>query len=377
MLHVTGDRIAGARIRDLVAGTDIDVAARVVINAAGPWVDAVRRLEGSLGGKRLHLTKGIHLTLPRALLPVEHIVAFRAGDRRTVFVVPRDAVVYVGTTDTDYGGPRDHPEVSAEDARYLLEAVERTFALEGALGAESILSAWAGLRPLLHEEGKSPSEISRKDEIMTGAKGLLSIAGGKLTTYRRMAERVVDLAVEVLGRAGQLPAAVAPCRTDSLPLAGGGCSAAELEARAAAAQHDARVPAGAVARVFRTYGSEAPAVLALAAADSAAPVGSGTDVLRAEIRYAVEHEMALGVEDVLERRTRSLLFAPDQGLSAVDAVAELCGERLGWSPERRRAEAEGYRSLAHSLRPDGWKRSMGDGARPASPAPTPATRSTT
>lgn len=355
-LHVEGGRVGGARIRDVVAGVDIDVAARVVINAAGPWVDAVRRLEGPLGDKRLHLTKGIHFTLPRSVLPVDQIVAFRARDRRTVFAVPHHAVVYVGTTDTDYREPCDHPEISATDVDYLFEALAQTFDAPAALDPGAILSGWAGLRPLLHEEGKAPSEISRKDEIMVGRAGLISIAGGKLTTYRRMAARVVDLAIESLTRAGTAPAALAPCRTDRLPLAGGGCTAAELETRAAAAHGHGSLAPETVARLFRTYGTEAQAILDLAAReqDLAIPTAPGGDLLRGEVRYALDHEMALGVEDVLERRTRSLLFAPDQGLPSLETVVDLCAERLGWSSERRRVEAEGYRSLARSLRPEGW-----------------------
>ena len=356
-LHVENGRIAGARLRDLVAGTDIDVAARVVINAAGPWVDAIRRLEGPLGSKRLHLTKGIHFTLPRSALPLEHIVAFPARDRRTVFAVPRGAVVYVGTTDTDYREPSEYPEVSADDVDYLLEAIARTFDAPAARDPSAILSAWAGLRPLLHQEGKAPSEISRKDEVMIGQAGVLSIAGGKLTTYRRMAARVVDLAIESLARAGAAPVALAPCRTDQLPLAGGGCSAAELEARAAATRQGALLPET-VARLFRTYGTEAQTILDAAARepDLALPTAPGSDLVRGEVRYALDHEMALGVEDVLERRTRSLLFAPDQGLASVETVAAMCAERLGWSSERRRADAEAYRALAGTLRPSGWAR---------------------
>jgi glycerol-3-phosphate dehydrogenase len=355
-LHLEGGRVSGARIRDALAGAEIDVAARVVVNAAGPWVDAVRRLEGPLGDKRLHLTKGIHFTVPRSLLPLEQMVAFQARDRRTVFAVPHDAVVYVGTTDTDYREPCDHPEISTDDVDYLFEALVQTFDTPAAFDPSAILSGWAGLRPLLHQEGKAPSEISRKDEVMMGRAGLMSIAGGKLTTYRRMAARVVDLAVEALSRAGATPAALQPSRTEALPLAGGGCSAAQLEARAAATDVPGSLPAATRARLFRTYGTEAQTILDLAARDEdlASPTAPGSDLLKAEVRYALDHEMALGVEDVLERRARALLYAPDQGLASVESVVDLCAGRLGWSPEQRRAEAEGYRALARSLRPEGW-----------------------
>jgi glycerol-3-phosphate dehydrogenase len=345
--------VAGARVRDVLQATEQAVAATVVINAAGPWVDAVRRLEGPLPRRQLHLTKGVHLTLPRRLLPVDHIVAFNARDGRPVFVVPHGDVVYVGTTDTDHAEPTDRPDITTADIAYLLDAVDRAFDV-GPLDASALVSGWAGLRPLVHEEGKAPSEISRQDEIVTGPAGLLSIAGGKLTTYRRMAARIVDLAVAALARrAAPGHAPPGPCRTDREPLWGGDCPRDRFPAleRHLAERHPV-LHATTAARLVRTYGSQAEAVLAPAARapDLLAPAGADTDVRRAELRYATEHEMALTVEDVLDRRTRALLFAPDQGRGMLTEVAACMSERLGWSPERRRAEIDGYTRLADTLR---------------------------
>ncbi len=182
-------RITAAVVQDTLTGASFPVRAHVVVNAAGPWVDSVRLLQGDGEKPRLHLTKGIHLVLAHDRLPVRHTVVMTASDRRSVFVVPRGEVVYLGTTDTNYTGPYDDPAVTTEDALYLLVAANRTFAVDE-LTLADVVGAWAGLRPLLHEEGKSPSEISRKDEIMVSDKGLISIAGGKLTTYRLMAERI-------------------------------------------------------------------------------------------------------------------------------------------------------------------------------------------
>src|SRR5207249_2347985 len=228
---------------------DYRVSARVVVNAAGPWVDEVRALAGARGGPRLHLTKGIHLVVPHARLPVRHAVVMQARDRRAVFAVPRDGATYIGTTDTDHGPPVDHPEVTAEDAEYLLDAANRGFT-GPPLAPTDVTGTWAGLRPLLHEEGKRPSEISRKDEIMVDeATGLVSIAGGKLTTYRRMAERVVDLVCERLGHR-------APCRTDGVPLPGGERLPEEVARQLPA------LPAGAAERLVRLYGAEAETIAA-------------------------------------------------------------------------------------------------------------------
>src|SRR5207244_1721841 len=191
--HVEAIEIAGGEValRDTFTGRSIRAHGRIVVNAAGPWVDEVRGRAGALAGARLHLTRGIHLVVPHARLPVRHIVVMQARDRRSVFAVPRGEVTYLGTTDTDHGPPTDHPAVPGEDADYLLDAANRTFA-GPPLARADVVAAWAGLRPLLHEEGKRPSEISRKDEIMVSDTGLVSIAGGKLTTHRRMAERAGD-----------------------------------------------------------------------------------------------------------------------------------------------------------------------------------------
>jgi glycerol-3-phosphate dehydrogenase len=321
--------------------------AHLVVNAAGPWVEAVAGLAGvSSSGRRLRLTKGIHLVVPHARLPLRHIVVMQARDRRSVFAVPRDGVTYLGTTDTDYGPPRLYPTITADDADYLLEAANRTFA-GPPLARAHVIGAWAGLRPLLNEEGKQPSEISRKDEIMVDAtSGLVSVAGGKLTTHRAMAERVVDLVCRRLGRD-------APCRTAALVLPGGECAAAELPAltaRVAAALP--RLGPGAAGRLVRLYGTAAEAIAARVARDPEAgePLPGLPEVPRAEIEHVLDTEMALTLTDILERRTRVLLFAPGQGREAAAAVAALAARRLGWDAARTAAELDEYNRLAESLR---------------------------
>jgi len=321
------------RLRDALGGADYRVSARVVVNAAGPWVDEVRALAGARRGPRLHLTKGIHLVVPHVRLPVGHAVVMQARDRRSVFAVPRDGATYIGTTDTDHGPPVDHPEVTAEDAEYLLDAANRCFT-GPPLAPTDVTGTWAGLRPLLHEEGKRPSEISRKDEIMVDtATGLVSIAGGKLTTYRRMAERVVDLVCERLGHR-------VPCRTDAVPLPGGERLPEEVARKLLA------LPAGAAERLVRLYGAEAETI----AARGGETVPGLPIVLRGEVEHVLDAEMTLTLEDLLERRTRLLLFDPHQGLDGLEAVASTAAARLGWTPARTAAEIDAYRALAASLR---------------------------
>jgi glycerol-3-phosphate dehydrogenase len=330
-----------ATLHDALSGRSFEVRARAVVNAAGPWVDEIRARAGALAGARLHLSKGIHLVVPYERLPVRHIVVMPTRDRRSAFAVPRGGVTYLGTTDTDHGAPVDHPDVTADDAEYLLDAANRTFGGEP-LSRRDVVAAWAGLRPLLHEDGKRPSEISRKDEIMVADNGLVSIAGGKLTTHRRMAERVVDLVVRRLGvRAGD-------CRTEAVPLPNGDVTGDELGALRAtlAARLPALGEAGADRLVF-LYGGGCRRILSRVEAGTTQILPGG--VPRAEIEHVLDEEMALGLGDLLERRTRLLLFDPAQGLDCAEAVATLAARRLGWDAARTAAELDRYRALARSL----------------------------
>ena len=193
------EKISGILCRDTLTQETFQLHAKQVINAAGPWVDELRKNNGSLSGKHLHLTKGVHIVLPHEVFPVRQSVYFDSPDGRMIFAIPRGKITYVGTTDTDYQGDKHHPRTTQEDVQYLLQAINHLFP-EVEVKKESIISSWAGLRPLVHEAGKSASEISRKDEIFFSDTGLISIAGGKLTGYRKMGQRVVDAALKALER---------------------------------------------------------------------------------------------------------------------------------------------------------------------------------
>ncbi len=188
-------RVAGVQVKDEVEQREFNINASMVVNAAGPWVDELREMNESKTGKYLHLTKGVHIVIKRDKLPVRQSIYFDVGDGRMIFAIPRDRTTYVGTTDTNYTGNKDHVYATHEDVAYLLKAINATF-IGVHIQLADIESSWAGLRPLIHEEGKSASELSRKDEIFESPTGLISIAGGKLTGYRKMAERVVNLVAE-------------------------------------------------------------------------------------------------------------------------------------------------------------------------------------
>ena len=185
------EKIAGVKAIDTVTGKEFTIKSKYVISAAGPWVDELRSLNNSKKGKQLHLTKGVHLVFPYEKLPVKQSCYFDIPDGRMMFAIPRGKVTYVGTTDTNFNDNKENVRTDLADAIYLISAVNNMFPAIN-LELEDIVSSWAGLRPLIHEEGKSASELSRKDEIFVSDTGLISIAGGKLTGYRKMAERVVD-----------------------------------------------------------------------------------------------------------------------------------------------------------------------------------------
>ncbi len=295
------------------------VSGRMIVNAAGPWVDAIRALEAPGAAGRLKLTKGVHLVMPREKLPVSRTVIFPAADRRSVFAVPKGQTTYIGTTDTFHPTTEDWPQITLADTDYLLAAVAERFSVP-ALTRADIASAWSGVRPLVGEEGKSASDISRKDELWTGPAGVLSIAGGKLTAYRRMAERVVDQIEEALGRK------VGKCRTAKEPLPGG-----DVDGVAATAALVANgLSPEAAARSVGLYGSEAETV-----GDGAA----------AEAAHAVLHEGALTLEDYWVRRGARAWFDLDPAFPALGAAADAMAPLLGWSADERRRQIEHCRAL--------------------------------
>lgn len=316
-------RAVGVHCHSALAGEthSVVVRGRVIVNAAGPWVDAIRALESSDDEARLALTKGIHLVVARERLPLARTVLMTAPDKRPIFAVPRGDVTYLGTTDTFHrpsnGTLGYWPEIDGDDVDYLLDAASRAFAVEP-LSARDVVSSWTGVRPLVSQAGKSPSEISRRDEVWTGPSGILSVAGGKLTAYRRMAERLTDTVVE---RLGGLKTRDVP---DFRPLVGGDVASDPIDA---AAKAGARRPD----RLVDLYGSEASDVAA-----------DGGDVA-AEVRQAVRREGALRLEDYWVRRAARAFFDLDAGLSALTPAASEMATLLGWSDETREAEVAACR----------------------------------
>lgn len=186
-------KVNGVKYIDQITQKTGTIYAKRVVNAAGPWVDTIRQMDGSDIGKHLHLTKGVHLVVDSAKFPVKNAIFFDTpfNDKRMMFVIPREGKTYFGTTDTSWDKDAKEPSITSKDVHYILSAVNQMFAIEPLTFAD-VESAWSGVRPLIQEEGKSPSEISRKDEIFHSDSGLYSIAGGKLTGYRKMAEKIIN-----------------------------------------------------------------------------------------------------------------------------------------------------------------------------------------
>jgi glycerol-3-phosphate dehydrogenase len=328
-------------VRDNLAEGALEIRARTVVNASGPWFERVRSLIGPATGDasntRLQLTRGIHVVVPLERLPVRHSVVLKSPDGRSTFVVPRGRFVYIGTTDTHYAGAPEEPGVSVEDTRYLLDSVAATFA--DAPSAADIIGTWSGVRPLLAQEGKSPSEISRRDEIITGPGPVVAIAGGKLTTYRRMSERVCAEVFRVLGRSADVGIDSA-----NVPLAGGDESAQQAARRA---QPESDENAALEQRLWSTYGVAAATIIERIRGDAglASPVGGLGELTRGEVEHAVSHEMATNLDDVMRRRSRVAMFDTHAAIAAAPDVARVLGAMLGWDDTRIRSESD--RAIAH------------------------------
>ncbi len=336
-------RVAGAEVRDEESGNTFSIRAKTVVNAAGPWVDHLRKMAGEPLHKHLRLTKGVHLVVSRERLPIQQTVYFDNRDKRMIFAVPRGEITYLGTTDTEYSGELHEPMATADDVAYILNAVNAMFPSVD-LTARDVESSWAGLRPLIHEEGKSASEVSRRDELFESSSGLISIAGGKLTGYRKMAERVVDRVVERL----QLKAI--PCKTQSIQLADGHFSSyAEVTELIALLEnnHPAVFSGRSTARyLVENYGNSAVSI-----AHSALEIRDGINgLLAAEIDHATSQEMCCTALDFWERRTGRLNFDAACVAQHLEFSMGLLASRLGWSSERRTAEITRVKSALDRAR---------------------------
>lgn len=322
------DRIVGVHAKDENTGEAFDVNATCVVNATGPWVDDVRKKDQKVEGRRLHLTKGVHLVVLKDKLPLTQTIYFDNADGRMIFAVPRGESVYLGTTDTDYLGEKDSPEVTMEDVKYILQACNDMFP-NAHLTVDDVDSSWAGLRPLIHEDGKKPSELSRKDEIFYSESGLISIAGGKLTGYRKMAERVVDKVASKVGKP------IGKCITDTIQVDGGdfkSYEAVQAFVEELKLRYSKFLSSSAEAEyLVHNYGTDAEVILQKASESKKDPALA---LVLAETDYAIENEMVMSSLDFFERRTGRLNFRIRSIGSIRENVTKLMAKKLKWTKER-------------------------------------------
>ena len=333
-----GERVVGARVADAMDGTEHDVPARVVVNATGVWAGLIEELAGVESPIRMRPSKGVHIVVPRDRIDASVALITKTATS-VLFVLPWGRSWIIGTTDTTWHHGLAHPSATHADLAYLLDMANAS--LTSNLTESDVIGLYAGLRPLVDTEGLSESEISREHTVRNALPGLVTIAGGKYTTYRVMAEDAVDACSEDLfpGRPDLLPAS----STRTVPLIG----AAEPEdvlRDAAAHPAAAHVDREHLDRLAHRYGALLPELLDVVAADPAlaneVPGGAGT--LAVEIVHAASHEGALHIDDVLTRRTRLYLEAGDRGLVAARHAARLMGDALRWDDATRSREVARY-----------------------------------
>ncbi|MGG4144354.1 FAD-dependent oxidoreductase [Paenibacillus algorifonticola] len=351
-------RVVGANVRDLLSGAESKVRAVKVVNATGPWVDTLREQDGSKQGKTVHLTKGVHLVFDQSRFPLHQAVYFDTPDGRMVFAIPRDGKTYIGTTDTNYKADKAHPRMTKQDLDYILQAANFMFP-SIKLKASDVESSWAGLRPLIHQEGKDPSEISRKDEVFVAGSGLISIAGGKLTGYRKMAESVVNTVSAQLTAEGR--SGIRPSGTKNLPLSGGDFGGSSHFPAFVAKKTEEGVRAGLsraeAERLARHFGTNVDRVIGLIPQYKDQATASGQELplsLRIELMYALEHELTTKPADFWIRRTGNLLFDRARVLQWKEAVHAEMAALFGWSEETSAAyAAELAQELHYAVTPVG------------------------
>jgi glycerol-3-phosphate dehydrogenase len=329
------DLIVGANCEDQLDQNHFSIKAKYVISAAGPWVDGLRKKDHSLSGKHLFLSKGVHIVVPFEKLPLQQSIYFDNNDGRMLFAIPRHRSTYIGTTDTPYQGDLDHIPIHLEDVNYLLEATNRMFPKIN-LAVEDVESSWAGLRPLIHEEGKSASEMSRKDEIFESETGLISIAGGKLTGYRKMAERVVNVVVERMPESDEI---LKDNFSKKIPLAGGdlqNVDQVETYKKEVTTQiKKLGLPDYYPAYLISNYGKQVDKILQNLNQKIA---NKEQAMILAELKFTLEEEMVNTALDFFNRRTGRLYFNLPSILPNLDVVVKQMALDLNWDHNKQEKE---------------------------------------
>lgn len=330
-------KVNGIEAIDTISNTKFKIKGRKVVNASGPWVDEVRGKDYSKNNKQLRLTKGIHLVFDESVFPLKQAVYFDTeSDKRMIFAIPRDGKTYVGTTDTFYNNDKTSPKVTQEDRDYIIDAINYMFPTVKVTD-EDIESTWAGIRPLILEKGKDPSEISRKDEIWEGKSGLLTIAGGKLTGYRHMAQEIVDLVAKLLKEEYKLNFKESNTKhtTISGGDVGGSANFEHFIEKSLKPELYSYLPEEEQRFLIKKYGSNVEKLFNIAHTKHTAEVNGLPLVYYAQLVYSIQEEMVVKPTDFLTRRTGDLYFDIHKVEQHKEAVIDTMANLLNYDNGQR------------------------------------------
>jgi len=341
-------RVAGVQAVNQLTGESVSIRAKVIANATGPWSDEVRKTLFKDITPNVRTTKGVHLIVKHSDLPITRaFMQFAIRDGRPIFAIPWNTLVLLGTTDTDYTGDPDRITTERSDVDYLLESFNYYFP-KANLTDDKILSAFAGLRPLLREEGKSASEVTREHKIFETPENFFSIVGGKLTTYRVMAKDMVNRLARHLERSFHVVPENPRCLTDKFPLYGGDISNYEhfRQERVKQLAVQEGIPHDIAEHFVESYGTRIPDIL-----QAIQDTPNGKERIHpnlphvwGELAYALDHEMTVALDDFLIRRTHIFSLEKNQGLDVYPEIADKLQTRLGWSDEEKQRQIDRLKS---------------------------------
>ncbi|MDA8693499.1 glycerol-3-phosphate dehydrogenase/oxidase, partial [Saprospiraceae bacterium] len=332
-MEVTGfqydkKKVSGIICHDHIMNAKVEITGSVIVSSTGPWVDELRQIDFAKTKTNLHLTKGVHIVVDKKDLPITDSIYFDAFDGRMLFAIPRGEIVYIGTTDTNFKGDQDDLHCTKEDAQYILDAVNNMFSIEP-LTIDHIQSTWTGLRPLIQQEGKGPSELSRKEEIFTSDTGLISIAGGKLTGYRKMAQRVLDIVID------KLPGDYTDCKTKHFKIHNNPFNEYK-DYTAAIATLEKKYSQDKMLKkhikyLVTTYGNDAQMIFDQYTDKLKKNKESSSKKLlvEAQLEYSIQYELVSEVMDFIDRRAGWLFFHIADAKEYLEFVAQKLAEHLG------------------------------------------------
>lgn len=342
-------KLIGVMVEDQINGQTHEIYAKKIINACGPWVDELRDIDGSNIGKHLHLSKGVHLVFPKEVFPLQQAIYFDTPDGRMVFAIPRENKTYVGTTDTFYEGDIAHPTMTVEDRDYIIDAINYMFPTLN-ITADDMESSWAGLRPLISEEGKKPGEISRKDEIFVSDSGLISMAGGKLTGYRKMAQQAVDTVVEQFKQEKGI--LYSKSETEHLPISGGEVGGSkgfkQFKEEKIKQGKTLGLDEETARRLVQKYGANVDQIFDIYENNQEVADAESMDpVVFAQLKYGLEQELVYKPVDFFIRRTGALFFDINWVRDHKESVINYMAKTLHWNDDQKQAYTEELDTLLH------------------------------